>query len=146
MSKPRPTLLEQISNRCVHFNGIMNDACKAGVIYQQLMGGGPGWAAHMPCFKDEQSPVQCSQAKFPTPEEAAAEVEESDRQLEAVMKARTACAEDAARHGWGKGKVAGAAIIKCPICREGSLRYTVASVNGHIHGKCSTPDCVSWME
>lgn len=43
----------------------------------------------------------------------------------------------------GKRGVSG--TIPCPIC-GGTLRYSVAKVNGHIHGSCATPDCVRWMQ
>ena len=35
-------------------------------------------------------------------------------------------------------------IVICPKC-NGELMYTVASINGHIWGKCKTKDCISWM-
>lgn len=28
----------------------------------------------------------------------------------------------------------------------GKLHLSQSSYNGHVHGKCETPDCVSWME
>lgn len=36
-------------------------------------------------------------------------------------------------------------IVECPICK-GRLHMSQASSNGHVHGKCETPGCVSWME
>ena len=35
-------------------------------------------------------------------------------------------------------------IVICPKC-NGELMYTVASINGHIWGKCKTKDCIQWM-
>lgn len=46
--------------------------------------------------------------------------------------------------GFGKGK-GGDGNCRCPIC-ENFIFYSVASINGHIHAKCKTPDCVSFME
>jgi hypothetical protein len=37
------------------------------------------------------------------------------------------------------------AVIECPVCK-GRLHLSQAAVNGHVHGKCETQDCVSWME
>lgn len=34
----------------------------------------------------------------------------------------------------------------CPICEKGTLHYSCASTNGHIHAKCTTHKCVTWME
>ena len=43
------TLREQIAARCVHFNGTVNPACKAGVVYIDLAGGDkPGWGCRIP--------------------------------------------------------------------------------------------------
>lgn len=44
-------------------------------------------------------------------------------------------------HYWsGSGK------MLCPICNKGELYYSRASYNGHVHARCSTENCVSWME
>lgn len=37
-----------------------------------------------------------------------------------------------------------ASTITCPLCR-GQVSYTRA-YNGHVHAKCSSDDCVYWME
>lgn len=34
--------------------------------------------------------------------------------------------------------------IVCPAC-EKTLYYTVAPSNGHIHAKCETDNCISYM-
>ncbi len=34
----------------------------------------------------------------------------------------------------------------CPACGRGRLQYSVAGVNGHISARCSTDECVSFME
>ena len=36
-------------------------------------------------------------------------------------------------------------VIECPAC-HGRLHLSQAAYNGHVHGKCETEDCVSWME
>ena len=48
------------------------------------------------------------------------------------------------KHTSGKRGVAG--NIPCPICTDGTLNYSIAKVNGHIWGACSTKTCVRWME
>lgn len=42
--------------------------------------------------------------------------------------------------------VAGAGTMPCPVCKTGTLRYSRAALNGHIHAACTTKTCVSWME
>ncbi len=36
-------------------------------------------------------------------------------------------------------------VIECPACK-GKLHLSQASSNGHVHGRCETQGCVSWME
>lgn len=36
-------------------------------------------------------------------------------------------------------------VIECPKCK-GRLHLSQSSYNGHVHGHCDTPECVSWME
>ena len=40
----------------------------------------------------------------------------------------------------------GAGEMTCPVCNIGKLRYSRSSYNGHVHGRCLTAGCVSWME
>ncbi len=61
--------------------------------------------------------------------------------LNAVSKVH----EDAESHGYGEGHH-GIGSIDCPVCHTGKLQYSVASVNGHIHGRCTTDKCVRFME
>lgn len=37
-------------------------------------------------------------------------------------------------------------IIPCPICGSGRIRYGISGPKRHIHARCSTPECVWWME
>lgn len=34
--------------------------------------------------------------------------------------------------------------IECPKCK-GKLGYSIARINGHVHGRCETPGCLAWM-
>jgi len=34
----------------------------------------------------------------------------------------------------------------CPICKKGTIRYTVFGPKLKTHGKCSTENCLAWME
>ena len=40
----------------------------------------------------------------------------------------------------------GNGAMACPVCNAGTLRYSRASCNGHVHAQCSTEGCVAWME
>lgn len=37
-------------------------------------------------------------------------------------------------------------VIDCPTGCGGKLHLSQSSYNGHVHGKCSTPNCVAWVE
>jgi len=52
---------------------------------------------------------------------------------------------DADAKGLKKGH-GGTGELPCPTCETGTIKYSVASVNGHIFGCCTTPGCVRWME
>lgn len=73
-------------NRCVHFNGVMNDKCDAGVNYHGLLGDGFGCFAHMPCLNDEASTVTCIKATFPTEQQARQQVEEHDKHIQEFIE------------------------------------------------------------
>jgi len=71
--------------------------------------------------------------------------EEADRLCENIEKAREAITARLGR--WRRGDPSAAGLIDCPVCggRE-TLGYRRAGSNGHVHARCLTPGCVSWME
>jgi len=38
-----------------------------------------------------------------------------------------------------------AEVLECPICK-GRLHLKQSALNGHVHGRCETADCLHWME
>ena len=53
------------------------------------------------------------------------------------------------KHRWSEPQTnyfTGAGEMKCPACKEGTLRYSRAAYNGHVQARCSTNGCVQWME
>jgi len=44
-----------------------------------------------------------------------------------------------------KNRVSKQGVIECPKC-QGKLHLHQSSYNGHVHGQCETPDCVSWTD
>lgn len=138
------SLAEQIGCRCVHFNGMMNKACDAGVVYATVKNEDvKGFAAH-PCWREGES-NPCEKRHYPTAEEVAAEVAERNASWERLKLGMAATQADAKAKGLKKGN-GGAGKVECPVCKTGELHYTVAGCNGHMWGKCSTPNCVSWMQ
>lgn len=145
---------------CVHFNGVQNALCKRGVRYAQFDG-------PMPCIKfieksarggtylragevaAERKPwpgaekaKPCPFYEDPTDEAIQADRIESDASLErhfaalkvaSTWRVKPKPAQD--RRG----------VVECPICK-GALHLSQSAYNGHVHGRCETPGCVSWME
>lgn len=68
------------------------------------------------------------------------------KQIEALdVKAFRVAHDDAKQKGIIKGK-GGQSSVKCPCCPDGFIDYSVASSNGHMWAKCSTKECVRWIE
>lgn len=146
--------------RCMHFNGAQNKLCLRGVAYEQFR---PG----MPCIQFMRKSarggtylrageVPAETVPFPgaqPTERCPFYAELTDEQVQAAradMDARLAKTVAAI-------KVAGAwrvkpkpatdrrGTVECPVCK-GKLHLSQSADNGHVHGKCETADCVSWME
>jgi hypothetical protein len=133
---------------CVHFNGIQNDRCKVGVRYHDLVGNEAGCARRLPCtgvFKDEPNKAVCPKAEHLTREQAEQAVRDADKRCKQTLDAVKAAHADAESKNLRQGN-GGVSSMDCPLKCGGTLRYSVASYNGHMHAKCDTKDCVSWME
>jgi len=40
----------------------------------------------------------------------------------------------------------GVGRMDCPICKSGELQYARNSYNGHVQARCSSGNCVCWIE
>ena len=128
---------------CVHFNGTVNDCCKANVNYRKHCAGPDfGWSLRLPCLPpDERSTSieSCDLFQATGREAVESESRERDRYTARVRVARTAIIEATEGRRGTEGE------IDCPSC-DGKLRYSIAGCNGHIWGQCSTEGCARWME
>ena len=145
---------------CVYSNGAQNKLCKRGVAYAQFQ---PG----MPCIQlihksarggtylrpgeipAETKPFPGAQPKERCPfyEEPTDEQVQADRADTEASMNKTLAAIKVASQWRVKPKPAQdrRGVVECPIC-NGKLHLSQSSYNGHVHGKCETADCVSWME
>jgi hypothetical protein len=90
---------------------------------------------------------------FKTHEEIEAEIAESNKRFEDTMTARKAIVEHLGGP-WKKGMPSAGGTIDCPVCKlkfpqlttSARLSFSRSGYNGHIHARCSTADCVAWME
>lgn len=118
------TLHEQIACKCIHFNGVMNDSCKAGINYSDVRVGKP---YKFPCL---QQGGECATAKFPTEEEIKTRIEEIEGSSTKAILAYS----DIKSH-YDKTKIkAGQIPCRC----GGALNYVVASINGHVCANCKS--------
>ena len=134
--KPRLSFLEKLNCRCRHFTGVQNDACAAGIPYESLRG--ERGLMQIPCIHTGKH-LPCEKREYLTAEEIAAE----DAEIEASFLRTSAAIKAIKAHVGGQRGVRDE--IECPTCK-GRLRFTVAACNGHIHAKCSTDDCVAFMQ
>jgi hypothetical protein len=141
----RDKLIRQGQSDCRHFNGIQNKCCEAGVNYDQLTGD----TLVLPCKKNfvslKRDPALCDKFQTMTLEEATKEADERIGRMNRTMGAVASAHEDATKKGLKKGH-GGVSSMRCPTDCGGTLHYSVASVNGHMHAKCETSGCVQWME
>jgi hypothetical protein len=142
----REQLIAKAMSDCRHFNGIQHECCKAGVNYEQLI---EQEKYRIPCLKTaiglKRDPALCDKFSAMSREEAETSVDSSLRRSEKTMLAVDAAHKDAKRKGFKVG-AGGQDSCPCPTGCGGRLYYRVASINGHMHAKCETPNCVSWME
>lgn len=149
-TKLREQFVQKLMSDCRHFTGASRSPCKAGIDYRTLVGGDDvGWMTRLPCIRafepDARFPVvECEQRAVLTREEAIVEADRKLERMEQFRKAHAAAKFDAAGKGLRKGH-GGEGEILCPLCGS-KLYYTVASLNGHMWGHCTTKGCVSWME
>lgn len=141
MTKPRYR-----TSFCIHYRAMSEHAtCSKGVEYESLRGVEYN---KRPCFRrpDDTGPrTGCDLMEFPTPEQIAEFEAEMTARFERTVQAREAIVE-ACGGPWKRGMPGHAGTIKCPCCEDGKLSFSRSGYNGHVHAKCSTDDCVAWME
>lgn len=140
---------------CKHYTGIMEKCCKLKVAYRVNWPTGP-----LPCiqFTERIRPGEpaaerrpwpgaaeakpCPLREAPTDAEVQADREESERCFQRTIEAMKVASDWRIRP---KPAVDRREVVECPICK-GRLHLSQFSYNGHVHGKCETERCVSWME
>jgi len=159
------SVAQKRAERCRHFNGVQHDKCEAGICYKSLQAGG----LMLPClpWHNDKPAADCDKYATYTSEEVAEQEREIERSISGTITARKAIvAELERRHAAGdktvvskphhdddfgetgcrSAYVAGVGAIPCPVCKTGTLKYSRAACNGHVHAACSTDGCVRWME
>lgn len=132
---------------CIHYRGISDGnggtvtSCEAGVEYSTFAG-----AFHrQPCFlingQSKPDALPCEHLRRPTTKEINLHEIWAKARLEKLIEVIEGIKPWREKH---KGR-SHAEVIECPACK-GRLRLSIAAYNGHVHARCETQDCVSWME
>lgn len=158
---------------CIHYTGLRFEKegrfCRAGVNYDITFDAKtPGMFCRMPCVEFIERPkhgqgtyvrpgeesilepvdrrghqvIPCSHRKEPTDEQVEESCRESEKLLQKMVSGLNIAAD------WRiepKPLEDRREIVECPACK-GKLHLFQSSYNGHVHGKCETKDCLSWME
>jgi len=119
------------------------NTCEAGIDLEAWHG---TKFASRPCFLDERGQskpdaMPCPKIRRPTAEEIAAHKEWIEKRMTLQGVVMVGIAPWRSAH---KGKSA-SEIVECPACK-GRLHLSIAAYNGHVHGRCETEGCVSWVE
>lgn len=119
---------------CKHFTGVQNKTCKVGVDYESV--------SPIPCI-DKYRKGDCNCDKYEEPTQR--EIDEWDAYIEQRMemhrKVGPVVVEIKRQH---KGE-SWSGVVDCPCC-GGKLHVSHSGYNAHVHGKCETDECLSWME
>lgn len=148
------TYKEQIEARCVHFNGLMNRQCDAGIVYDDLdKDCRITYRAGLPCIKPDvvaldrlreagrTGPVECGRRQDISQEklkEMLQEHEASIVRIKTLLPAVRSIKKEHHGEDW-RGE------ITCPIC-NGVAQASHAACNGHVWIKCQTDGCGNIME
>lgn len=139
---------------CKYFTGaFQNEECDAGVNYRGLVGGDQfGWLTRLPCCPNgsrhnAEQAAKCDKYTGVTAEEAEAYNHERDREIEQIIiNIKVIRPRIVEKHGQGIPSKTIVDSIDCPVCNAGTIKYSISSINGHIHAACNTNGCVRWME
>lgn len=130
-------LKQQIADKCMYFNGLMNKGCEKGIKYDDVKEPDKK-PFKIPCLKNtEMSGGFCDSCDFPSDEI----VNEIVMGIMGNGKKSMIGYSSIKKHIDKTGQQAGK--IECPSCK-GDLHYTKASTNGHIWAKCKCG--LGWME
>lgn len=137
--------IQRTMGECVHFTGVHNETCRAGVNYRALVGGDDfGWVTRLPCLrflsKEMDRCNTCDKMQLPSRAEAEAQERAADEVFQRINVCLKAIRK---KHGKARGLVDS---MPCPNECGGTLRYSISGYNGHVHGQCSTKGCAQWMQ
>ena len=147
---------------CIHFTGMQHKTCKRGVAYEVNWPSGPNpciafieksarggtylkpgeVAAERKPWPGADTAKPCPLREAPTDEQVEQDRIESEAYFQRAMAAIAVAGKWRVRPKPAQDR---AEVVECPVCK-GKLHLSQSAYNGHVHGQCETPGCVSWME
>lgn len=138
----RQQIIDHHMNYCIHYKvehePKLEIRCAAGVDIK----GAPRLSG-MPCIggHELEDPCKvCPKWERTKLEDAECEADSMVNHLQKTVLVMAAISPWRKKKPYGKQE-----IIECPVCK-GRLHLTQSSYNGHVHAKCDTENCVSFME
>lgn len=138
---------------CIHYRGITGPhgervtSCEKGIEYSSFRTADfKTNFAQQPCFlkdngQSKPNALPCDHLRRPTAEEIAEHKKWIEKRMTLLLTVRAGIRSWRDRY---KGKSA-TEVVECPACK-GRLHLSIAAYNGHVHGKCETEGCASWVE
>lgn len=134
--------VERTLTTCVHFSGVMERTCKAGVDLSSVTPEGCSVPCIAPLGGRKQG--ECSRRELPTREAAKAKVLQRDAEFEDGERKMRILAP--VLNVWRSTSAHGKSeVIACPVC-SGRLTLSKSIRNGHVSGRCDTPGCIHFIE
>lgn len=128
------------NDHCKHWRGSINDTCEVGIDWQKITGGEQlGIMRRCPCLNPKHR-SKCEQHELPTLEELEAEEKELQEMMDQFEKELPFWSRIKQENKRGTQ-----GICKCPRCDQ-DCHWSIAGLNGHLWVKCSTENCVAFME
>jgi hypothetical protein len=142
MNIDREKIIAKQARYCQHYNVQLRGvkACECGVIYDEQFPEKPTACWTDLGKTDEEQLARCPKWLRGTREQGEARADEIQRSLDQMALVSPLVIEWRNREPIGKRET-----VDCPVC-QGRLHLSQSSYNGHVHGKCETKGCVSFME
>ena len=132
----------QSETECRYRCSMMERQCEAGVVFDAIRARRKHRGDSLPCYYQEgTNPISCASRSLISVEDVIREDNEIAARTKLMLLARDVVLSIKAEH---KGKD-WTGVVECPAC-SGQLHLSHAAYNGHVHGRCETEGCLSWME
>jgi hypothetical protein len=131
---------------CIHFNGILNDTCKAGVNYSDIAGDEAGRALRLPCCRpfpgrEDVVKVTCAKQRPQTEEEFRAQQAETDERVALMIVGHAQVLEFEEANG---GPLVGQhRKMDCPQCKVADA-LDIFRIPTRMYVYCATPKCIGY--